>query len=78
MDKYENLSVRKKAMADIAGMLTVATVAGIGVNVIGMYGYWMEVSLALVVIVMVGLVKTMYDIRVSAHKAIENIKNMKT
>jgi hypothetical protein len=78
MDKYENLSARKKAMADIAGMLTVATIAGIVVNVIGRYGYWMEVSLALVVIVMLGLVKTMYDIRVSAHRATEDFKNMKT
>lgn len=74
MDKYENLSVRKKALADILGMFSVAVVAGIAVNVVGMYGYWTELAIAFVMVTIVALLKTMYDIRVAQHKAIENLK----
>ena len=75
MDKYENLSVRKKAATDLALMLTIAIVAGIVVNLIGMYGYWKELAILFVIVTIVTIAKTYYDIRVSQHNAIKNLNN---
>ena len=74
MDKYENLSVRKKAFIDIVGMFAVAITAGIVVNLIASYNLWMETALALSIIVLVGVTKTAYDFRVWQHTISKELK----
>jgi membrane protein YdbS with pleckstrin-like domain len=74
MDKYENLSVRKKAFIDIVGMFTVAITAGIVINLIASYNLWMETALALSVIVLIYVTKTVYDFRVWQHTISKELK----
>lgn len=78
MDKYENLSVRAKAATDLALMLTIATIAGLLINLVGMYGYWKELAILFVIVTIVVVAKTYYDIRVSQHNAIKNLNDRNT
>lgn len=74
VDKYENLSVRKKAVVDVVSMFSVAILAALAVNFIAMYGYWMEMAFILIAVGMVGLVKTMYSMRLAQHQFEEKFK----
>jgi len=74
MDKYENLSVRKKAFIDIVGMFAVAVTAGIVINIIASYNLWMETLLAVSVIVLIGVTKIVYDLRVWQHTISKELK----
>ncbi len=74
MDKYENLSIRKKAFVDIVGMFAVAITAGIVINVIASYNLWMETVLGLSVIVLIYVTKIVYDFRVWQHTISKELK----
>ena len=72
--KYENLSVRKKAVFDVVSMFSVAILAALVMNFIAMYGYWMEMAFILIAVGIVGLVKTMYSMRLAQHQFEEKFK----
>jgi membrane protein YdbS with pleckstrin-like domain len=74
MDKYENLSVRKKAFIDIVGMFAVAITAVIVITLITSFNLWMETVLALSVVVLIGVTKTVYDFRVWQHTISKELK----
>ena len=73
---YDNLPPKRKALADMVGMLF-AVVIGTGiVFTIAHFGLWMEMAIGLVVYAMLGMLSLIYKSRVAYYEYLDTLNNL--
>ena len=65
---YDNLSPKRKALADMIGILFSAVIGAIVVAIIAVNGFWTELGLGLLAYSIFGMVHLLYKSRVAHYE----------
>ena len=68
VNKYDNLSPSRKALADMSGMLICALIGGTIVGLIVNMGLWFEVAIGFIVYGIYGMLSLIYKSRVAYYE----------
>jgi hypothetical protein len=72
-EKFASLSPKQKAFSEMVGVF-VASLFGAGVvAVVAHFGYWMELSICLVLYCGFNLIKSLYELRVSHYERLDSL-----
>ena len=72
-EKFASLSPKQKAFSEMVGVF-VASLFGAGVvAIVAHFGYWMELSICMVAYCFYGLIKTLYELRVSHYESLDQL-----
>lgn len=68
---YDNLSPKRKALADMLGMLVGVTIGTGIVFAVATFGLWMEMAIGIVLYAMYGMLSLIYKSRVAYYEYVE-------
>lgn len=74
MQTYENLSPRKKALADMIGMLFVCILSTSAVSIVFLFDLWFELAMLLLCYGIFGMIKLLYQSRVAYYEYKNQLK----
>jgi hypothetical protein len=72
--KYESLSPQKRAMIDMVKIILGASTIGAIVAVVVNYGLWFYLGLVICTVGVIGMLKTLYEMRVFHHTIQDQFK----